>query len=148
MTRAAVLDVNILASAVANPTGTPARIVDLGLAWEMYTVVVSPPLIDELREVLTRPYFVKHLTERANREYMALIEDRAVCVEVKGLISGVADDAEDDRIIATAVAGGAEAIVTGDKGLLRVGEYRSVRIVTAAAFLAELDGEAAVKEHS
>jgi predicted nucleic acid-binding protein len=47
----------------------------------------------------------------------------------------VADDEEDDLVLGTAVAANADVLVTGDPGLLRIGEYRGVRIVTAREFL-------------
>jgi predicted nucleic acid-binding protein len=47
-------------------------------------------------------------------------------------------DPNDDHVIATALAVKAEAIVTGDKDLLALGEYQAVRIITARAFLTEL----------
>jgi predicted nucleic acid-binding protein len=42
---------------------------------------------------------------------------------------------EDDAILATALSGKADFLVTGDRQLLRLGTYRGVRIVTARDFL-------------
>jgi predicted nucleic acid-binding protein len=47
-------------------------------------------------------------------------------------------DPDDDHVIATAVAVGAEIIVTGDKDLLTLGGSQGVRILTPRSFLAEL----------
>ena len=47
-------------------------------------------------------------------------------------------DPNDDHVIATALAVKADAIVTGDKDLLALDQFRAVRIVTARAFLTEL----------
>ena len=47
-------------------------------------------------------------------------------------------DPNDDHVIATALAVKADAIVTGDKDLLALGQFRAVRIITARAFLTEL----------
>jgi predicted nucleic acid-binding protein len=38
-------------------------------------------------------------------------------------------------VLGTAVAAGADYLVTGDAGLLAIGEYRGVRIVSAREFL-------------
>ena len=46
----------------------------------------------------------------------------------------------DDHVIATAVAVNAEVIVTGDKDLLALSRYQSIRILTARTFLTELGG--------
>jgi hypothetical protein len=45
----------------------------------------------------------------------------------------------DDHVIATALAVNAGFIVTGDKDLLALGQCKTVRILTARDFLAELE---------
>jgi putative PIN family toxin of toxin-antitoxin system len=46
----------------------------------------------------------------------------------------VCRDADDDMILGTAIAGGAECIVTGDKDLLVIEEFRGVDIMQPAEF--------------
>ncbi|MDP9366117.1 MAG: hypothetical protein M3Q10_18180 [Chloroflexota bacterium] len=53
-------------------------------------------------------------------------------------VQGAAPHAADGLVLATAVSGGADYLVTGDKGLLAVGKYRDVRIIALRAFLAVL----------
>jgi putative PIN family toxin of toxin-antitoxin system len=50
----------------------------------------------------------------------------------------VADDPDDDRVIECAVEAKAQAIVSGDNDLLRLGAYNNVAILTPAAFLLTL----------
>ena len=50
-------------------------------------------------------------------------------------IHGVADDDEDDVILATAIAGQAAYLVTGDRGLQRLGSCQGVTILSPRAFL-------------
>lgn len=59
----------------------------------------------------------------------------ASIVEPDPSVSGVCDDDEDDLVLGTAVKANADYLVTGDKGLLRIGAYRGVRIVDASEFL-------------
>ena len=47
-------------------------------------------------------------------------------------------DPDDDIVLATAVAGGADAIVSGDAHLLGIGEFRGIPIVTPAAAASRL----------
>lgn len=55
-------------------------------------------------------------------------------------MQGIATHPEDDLILTTALSGGAAFLVTGDHGLLRLGSYEGVSIVTVRAFLAMLPG--------
>lgn len=61
---------------------------------------------------------------------------RAVIVPLSTVVRGVATHASDDLVIATAVSGSADYLVTGDRDLrLRVREYGGVAIVSPAEFL-------------
>ena len=55
-------------------------------------------------------------------------------------IGPVCRDPNDDHVIATAVAVNAEVIVTGDKDLLALSRYQSIRVLIARTFLTELGG--------
>lgn len=131
MTLRAVLDVNILAAAGVKPGGTSAQIV-ASAAHRRFELVLSDHIVTTLINVLNRSYFAK-LAEPAERlEFVRSLQIVAVVVIPDPSVSGVCDDAEDDLVPGTAVAANADYLVTGDKGLLQVGEYRGVRIVDAA----------------
>ena len=66
-----------------------------------------------------------------------------VSVPVTAQVQGVATHPEDDLILATAISGNADYLVTGDRQLLALGSYGGVRIVTPRDFLAILDAESA-----
>lgn len=55
------------------------------------------------------------------------------------VVNVVQDDPDDNKILACAVDGGADYVVSEDKDLHRIGEYRSVQIVDKQTFLALLD---------
>jgi predicted nucleic acid-binding protein len=56
-------------------------------------------------------------------------------VEPKQRIDIVTEDPTDNRIVECAAASGSEYLVSGDKHLLKVGQYRGIKIVTSAEFL-------------
>lgn len=55
--------------------------------------------------------------------------------QITSVVEGIATHTEDDFVIATAVSGNADFLVTGDRQLLKLQEFRSVIIVTAARFV-------------
>ena len=52
-------------------------------------------------------------------------------------IAVVLADPADDRVLEAALAFNAEAIVSGDRHLLDLGQWRDIRMLTPAQFLAE-----------
>lgn len=129
-----VLDVNILASAAASPAGLPAFIVD-SLLNGPHRIAISDEMLVDLGKVLKRTYFSARLTEDMQAQTVARYRGIGPPVTPDSTVAGVADDEEDDRVLGTAVAAGADFVVTGDKGLLRLGAYRGIPIVTARQFL-------------
>jgi uncharacterized protein len=59
----------------------------------------------------------------------------AVRIEITGEVAGACRDPKDDFVLECAWKAGAELIVTGDKDLLTLGEFRGIRILTARQYL-------------
>lgn len=133
-----VLDVNILVSAALNDRGLPARIADMAFSGE-YDIAVSDHILGKMSEVFDRPYFLRNLSTEGRSRILRALEADTELVEPDKSVRGVAPDVEEDLVLGTAVAANADYLITGDKGLLAIGEYRGVRIVTAEAFLRELE---------
>lgn len=127
-----VLDMNILVSALLFQ-GALARLVGL---WKHGAVVplISEATFREFRTVLAYPKF--RLTRG---EIQTLIEDEILpffeVVDVSEPVSGLCRDPEDDKFLACGMAGSADYIVSVDKDLCDIGKYRSIRVITASAFL-------------
>jgi putative PIN family toxin of toxin-antitoxin system len=138
-----VLDANIIISAMPASVHAPSQILDLWLRGQI-DAITSQSIIASTERALQKPYW-------QNRRDLGLIEQRLNAlialmprVDPTPGIHGVAEDDEDDLVLATAVAAGAEFLVTGDRYLLGIGEFRGVRIVTARDFLdvlVSLDGD-------
>jgi uncharacterized protein len=136
----AVVDTNVLASGFAGiliPTSTPGEVIR---QWRRgtYTLVVSQHILAELRRTLRNPYFSSRLTSRQITEAVALLRLRAALTPLTAHVSGVATHPEDDAVLATAVSGRVDYLVTGDRPLQAVGTYAGVTILPPLAFLTEL----------
>ena len=55
-------------------------------------------------------------------------------------MTGVSDDPDDDAILACAISGEADMVVSGDSDLLRLEVYAGIPVVTPAQFLERLAG--------
>lgn len=84
---------------------------------------------------MTDRYFVSRYPAGQAQRAIDLLLRRATLVIPITTIHGVADDDEDDVILATAVAGQAAYLVTGDRGLQRLGTYQGVTILSPREFL-------------
>ncbi len=135
----AVLDANVLVSAVLSPGGIPARIFR---AWreDEFSLLTSPALLAELDRVLRYPR-IKKRHGWSEEEIESFLEDLAhVAIFTPGKLSlaVIEDDATDDRYLECAVEGGADFIVSGDAHLLALGHFREIQIITPREFLSLL----------
>jgi uncharacterized protein len=142
----AVIDVNVLVSAILGPLGFSRRVV---LAWEAgeFDAISSEGIISELEEKLSQP----RITRRYNvdspadiRWIEALLRTQAdVIVVAAAQIQTVTRDPEDDLVLATARLAGAHYLVTGDKRLLELADHEGTKIVTPKEFIELLGGSLA-----
>ncbi len=58
-------------------------------------------------------------------------------VQVDQVVIGVCSDADDEKFLSCALAANVEVLVSGDKHLLDLKQYQSVRISTAREFYEE-----------
>jgi putative PIN family toxin of toxin-antitoxin system len=101
----------------------------------------SPALLSELRHTLRYPKFVQRI-ERFSTSADALVAQYAALVSLvtpATVPRVVSRDADDDHVIAAAVAAHATLIVSGDRHLLSMGSYEGIEIVTAATTAERLD---------
>jgi len=129
-----VLDTNTLVSAILSPIGPPRRLLDdaRGQAFELCS---SPVLMAELLDVLSREKFARRLAAAGLTPLGIVGEIRrlATMATPTDVPRVVANDADDDHVLACALAAQADLIVSGDKHLLGLGgSHRGIAIVTPA----------------
>jgi putative PIN family toxin of toxin-antitoxin system len=118
MPRRVVVDTNVWVSALLNPRGFPAQVLE-ALKQRRFIPILSPPLIEELREVLARPRLRRYgIRDEDVEELIALLTDRAIWVEPTGKLH-LCHDPDDDLILETALLGLAGAMVTRDDDIKR-----------------------------
>jgi putative PIN family toxin of toxin-antitoxin system len=126
-----VVDTNVFVSSFFG--GNPRKIVDIWKSGQV-TICLSKPIIDEYVEVLQR------LGLQNERELGELLNLFARGFHV--LFSAntpelhlVNEDPDDDKFIECAVALKADFVISGDKNLIAIQDYMSIRIVTPKEFL-------------
>jgi len=99
----ATLDVNVLASGFPTPAGTTAEIIDrwIALAFEL---VISEHILEGLSRTWRKPYYLRRFSPDQVTQTLALLRAEALVVLPVSTIHGVAEDEEDDLVLATALS--------------------------------------------
>jgi putative PIN family toxin of toxin-antitoxin system len=123
-----VLDTNVLISGIVWAGRCEAVINHCSAE---HTGVTSRELLDELeRKLLGKFRFDVPEAE----EVLDALFNRFRIVGVNPLPYPVSRDPDDDVVLATAVSGKCDLIITGDKDLLDLGTYQGIRILSPGAF--------------
>jgi len=129
--------VNVDVSGLIAPAGSPGHVLAAMLNGRV-EVIVTPHLLDELLDVIGRPRLARY--EIDDDVVGAILELVWPGLPEIG-IQAVLRDVDDRIVVETAVAGAADAIVTGDKDLLEDAElatwlgHRGISVITPADLL-------------
>ena len=126
----AVIDTNVLVSALIHD-GKPRKLI-LELL-NRHTVILSQQMLIELAEVAGRDKF--HVTGSQVERFLSMMVKLAKIVPDNALFKEVASDPDDDVVLNVAYAGKADYIVTGDKHLLTLNNFKKTKIVTVNQML-------------
>jgi len=130
-----VLDTNVMVSGLLWG-GPPRRLLDLARQ-DTIALYTSAVLLDELADVLAREKFAVPLVAHGLtpngilRGYAALAQTVAAPL----IARTVPADADDDAVIACALAAKASLIVTGDRDLLVLHPFQDIAILNPTAAL-------------
>ncbi|QAU23691.1 putative toxin-antitoxin system toxin component, PIN family [Dyella sp. M7H15-1] len=134
-----VLDTNVLLGALISPHGPPDAIYR---AWRAtrFELVTSAAQLDELRRVNRYPKLKAILPAHRVGTMVNNMQRAIVLAQLPPLSDGIeANDPNDAFLLAMALGGEADYLVTGDRraGLLQRGRIGRTHIVTPAIFCAE-----------
>lgn len=126
-----VLDTNVYVSAFqfSRMAGTPARAVSRAMNDDV--VATCDQIETELLRVLTQRF---HWSPNRAKATIQVAFERAVRVEIFGTVT-ICRDPEDNMLLECADRSKAQLLVTGDKDLLVIRNYKQVEIVTPAAYV-------------
>lgn len=110
------LDTNVLVAAVTT-SGLCAKLLDLVIT--EHTLVVSVIVLEELEEVLSKPRLERPARPRS-ADFIAFLRQYEGVPRPPAPDPLPVRDPDDAWIVAAALAGGAELLVTGDRDLLEV----------------------------
>ena len=132
-----VADTNVLASGLAGYDALEGPAAFVLRAWQRrrFDLVASGPIFEELERTLAKPYFTQRLGPTGALQALSFVREGAFLVIQLADVRGVATTPADDLILATAVAGEALFLVTGDRQLRNLGEYQGVRIAGPREFM-------------
>ena len=125
-----VLDTNVIISALVGHGKSRHLLTKL---FEKYEIVSSKQMLAELGDVLSRRKF--GFTRHQINEFLLMMVRGSIAATVTECPEIIVEDPDDDVVLATALEGGADFIVSGDKHLLSLREFRGIRIVTVREML-------------
>ena len=126
-----VFDTNIFISALILP-GSFAEKAILKIIEGSDELIISHDIIDEVLTVLSNKF--SRNREALSRTAINLAEIGRIVKPTERI--GIFQDEPDNRILECATAGKADAIVTGDKEMLKLGKYGGIKIITLKDYLA------------
>jgi len=100
-------------------------------------LIASPALLKELEETLRD----KFKLDPAELPFLKTYADEALVLKSRPLPNPVCRDRDDDELLTTALTGGAENILTGDKDLLVLKEFQGIKILSPRQFIELLGGQ-------
>lgn len=133
--RKIVLDTNIVASALIGKYGEPAKLFEklINEEIENYT---SAEIIKEVVEVLSREEITKRTTKEA-RQFIVeqyLIHSKLTEPKTKHTI---VEHKSDNKFIDVAVEAKTAFIISGDKHLLEIKEFKGIKIIRAKDYFGD-----------
>jgi putative PIN family toxin of toxin-antitoxin system len=125
-----VFDTNVIVAAIITE-GICSKLLRRARAGE-FLLISCPFILKELQRILLKKF---RLSNEDAASAMKPIDEAVSQVIEHGLkVADICRDADDDNIIACAVAAKADYLVTGDSDLLEIKSYKGVKIITPRDF--------------
>jgi uncharacterized protein len=133
-----VIDTNVLVSALLSPDSPPALVLHNLLVTPTASILLSPDLLAEYEVVLSRKKFITVFDATDVRLLLSAIAANSLFI-VPSVVVTACEDADDNMVLALALDGFADCIVSGDNHLLKLHPFQQIPIINSADFLVWLD---------
>ena len=130
-----VIDPNLLVSYLLTHRGPIAQLLDVHLAREDFILVICAQLLEELNRVLKYDKFERYFNDETRLRFIALVAAIGEAVEIPEEVPPITRDPKDDYLIACAIAGNADFIISGDKDMLELKTESAFQIMSARQFV-------------
>ena len=127
-----VLDTNVLVSAMIK-AGKPRDLFNKLVKDKQ--LILSRVILEEFLDVIEDPKVVRYTSKQNVTVFLNTIGNAARIVQVKSRFKAVKEDPDDDIIVQAAYDGKADYIVSGDKHLLALKEFKGIKILTVDEML-------------
>jgi uncharacterized protein len=129
-----VIDSNVWIAALISPTGTARQLVDTVLDRDI-DILMSEATYAELASRLDRPKFDRYREPESWNSFLGALVELVLWHEDAGTATGTSRDVDDDKFLALAVTGQADAIISGDGDLLELVTHEGIPVLTPRQFL-------------
>lgn len=126
-----VIDTNVIISAFGWH-GKPEEVVRLAVAGAIKNFI-SLEMLAELRRVVAYPKF--NFSDSLQAEIIETIFSASSITAINESINIIIDDPPDNRVLDCAVSAGADFIISGDKHLLNLKNFKWIEILSSEDFL-------------
>ena len=129
-----VIDANIFISSFfwgGNPRMVFDRVIN-----GIDELFITDKILDEISTVMLRDKF--DLENHKVEEYIKIIENYSVKIYHDENIEKVSRDIDDNKILKCALEGNVDFIITGDKDLLVLKEYKNIKIINPKKYLDDI----------
>lgn len=135
-----VVNTNVFVSSLLSKQGAPSQVIN---AWRerRFLLVTSHALIAEILAVLRLPRIRERyrlLPEEIERLAILLAQESLV-VAGQANVQGTVSDPNDEMVLACALDGQVDCIVSGDAHLLELGKFADRPVLTVRQFLEMLE---------
>jgi putative PIN family toxin of toxin-antitoxin system len=126
----AVFDTSVLIAAIITE-GVCSKLLRRARTKEFH-LISCPFIMNEIRRTLSKKFRLSH--EEVASVIEPIREAIAQIIEHGLKITNISRDADDNNVLACAIAAKADYLVTGDSDLLKIKRYQGIKIITPRDF--------------